>query len=208
MERQEARLTMKLLLAFIVAGFLPVAGESQNNAAGFCSSRTTEAYHSPKCNWWEVHDPGRVDDVKLPHHPRYHTYSRWMLGDRTYVFAYRDIDQQPSDMAVDIYAVEGSKYRLVLTIQHLGEIITGVITAKMTGARVPDIVFKEECGELHCIVVVRFAAGKPKQVFSYAASSIDLRDAPKPLIVAESKIANTVEQFAWDARSEQFRKIR
>lgn len=198
---------MKIL---IIAGTLLLAAVAgaQSPEADFCASRTASAYHSPKCNWgWVVHDPNRIEGLKIPHHPSYHTYSRWTLDHQTYVFAYRDIDQQPEDMAADIYLESGTHYKHVGSVRHLGEIVTGVFTARLTGGAVPDVVFKEECGELQCVVVVRFSDSTAKEVFSYGDRTIEVREQPKPTIIAISRIANLVEEFAWDPQSDEFRKI-
>ena len=200
---------MKLLIGIVAAALFTTAGGAQSKDSAFCSSRTTEAYHSPKCDWgWVVHDPHRVEDVKIPHEPQYHTYSRWMLDGRTYIFAYRDIDQQPEDMVADIYLARDTHYKLVGSIQHLGEIVTGVSRARLTGAVLPDIVFREDCGELQYVVVVRLSDETAKQVFSYGDRIIDVREQPKPVIIATSKIANLVEQFAWDPQAKKFLKIK
>jgi hypothetical protein len=202
---------MKLLACIVAAVLFTASAGAQSKESAFCASRTTEAYHSPKCDWgWVVHDPHRVEDVKIPHEPQYHTYSRWMLNGHTYntyIFAYRDIEQQPSDMAADIYVADGDRYKLVGSVEHLGEIVTGVSDARLTGAVLPDIVFREDCGELQCVVVVRFSDETARQVFRYGASKIDVLSEPKPVIVARSKLANQVEQFAWDPQAEKFRKI-
>lgn len=201
---------MELVLTIVVV-LLPSdvkAQKQQTEHTDFCASRTTEAYHSPKCNWgWVVHDPHRAADVKIPHDPSYHTYSRWMLGDRAYVFAYRDIDQLPEDMAADIYLARDTQYKLVGSIQHLGEIVAGVSEARLTGAVLPDVVFREDCGELQCVVVVRFSDETAKEVFWYGASQMEIAIQPKAMIVAKSRVANVVEEFAWDPQAEKFRKI-
>lgn len=202
---------MRLMLAIVVASLLgstAYAQGAQEKETGFCASRTTAAYHSPKCNWgWVVHDPHRVEDVKIPHHPPYHTYSRWVVGEHAYILAYRDIDRQPSDMAADIYFAGSSGYKLVGSIEHLGEIVTGVSEARLTGPT-SDIVFREDCGELQCLVVVRFSDRTAKQVFRYGASKMEIVTQPQPMIVATSKLANTVEWFAWDPETGKFRKTK
>lgn len=199
---------MRVLVGIVAAVLLTASAGAQSNESGFCASRTTAAYHSPKCDWgWVVHDPHRVEDVKIPHDPQYHTYSRWLLEGHAYIFAYRDIDQQPSDMAADIYVAKSGGYTLVGSVEHLGEIVTGVSEATLTGA-VPDILFREDCGQLHCVVVVRFFDQTAKQVFRYGASKLDVVSEPKPMIVATSQLANQVEQFAWDPQTEKFRKIK
>jgi hypothetical protein len=198
---------MKLLACIFASILFTASAGAQSKEFSFCASRTTEAYHSPKCDWgWAVHDPGRVENVKIPHEPQYHTYSRWMIDRQTYIFAYRDIDQQPSDMAADVYVAEGDRYKLVGSVEHLGEIVTGVSEARLTGA-VPDILFREDCGQLQCVVVVRFSDETARQVFRYGASKLDVVSKPMPMIVATSKLANEVEQFAWDPQTEKFRKI-
>jgi hypothetical protein len=199
---------MRHLLGIVAAVLFTGAGGAHSKDSGFCSSRTTEAYHSPKCNWgWVVRDPHRVEGVKIRHEPSYHTYSRWMLGDHAYIFAYRDIDQHPEDMVVDIYLASHTHYKLVGSVQHLGEIITRVFTARVTGTAIPDVVLREDCGELECVVVVRFSDETAKQVFSYGDRIIEVRQQPKPAIIATSRIANVVEEFAWDSHAEKFRKI-
>ena len=199
---------MKLSTCIVVALFFAASAGAQSKDSAFCASRTAEAYHSPKCDWgWAVHDPNRVENVKIPHDSQYHTYSRWMLNGHTYIFAYRDIDQQPSDMAADIYVAKGDRYRLVGSVKHLGEIVTGVSEARLTGAILPDIVFREDCGELQCAVVVRLSDQAARQVFRYGASKIEVISEPKPVIVARSKLANQVEQFAWDPQGKKFRRI-
>jgi hypothetical protein len=198
---------MKLLIGIAAAALFAVSVGAQNKESSFCASRTTEAYHSPKCDWgWVIHDPHRVEEVKIPHEPQYHTYSRWMLKGHTYILAYRDIDQQPSDMAADVYVADGDRYKLVGSVEHLGEIVTGVSEARLTGA-VPDILFREDCGQLQCVVVVHFSDETARQVFRYGASKLDVVSKPKPMIVATSKLAKEVEQFAWDPQTEKFRKI-
>jgi hypothetical protein len=178
---------------------------AQDKQSEFCASRTTEAYHSPQCDWYVVRDPHRVNDVKIPHQPRYHTYSRWVLGDRTYIFAYRDIDRHPDDMVVDIYALEDGTYRLIGNARIPG-LVTGVLTAGLTGAPRPDVIIRFEGGQLQYIDVLRFPDNSARQVFQYAASSIDIFFKPKPLIQATSKISNKVEEFTWDSEVNEFRK--
>src|SRR6266481_2167873 len=203
------RLSTKLSTGIVAVAFFSVAGGAQNKGSDFCSSRTTEAYHSPKCDWgWIVHDPQRVEDVTIPHKLPYHTYSRWVLDGHTYDFAYRDIvEYRPNDMAADIYLASGNRYKVVGSVPHLGEIVTGVFTARLTGAALPDVVFRESCGELQCVVVLRFSDETAEQVFSYGDRIIDVLQQPKPVIEATSKIANLVEQFAWDSQSKKFQKI-
>ena len=50
-------------------------------------------------------DPHTIENVAIRHEPSYHTYSRWVLDGLTYVIAYRDIDDQPEDIVMDIYLV-------------------------------------------------------------------------------------------------------
>jgi hypothetical protein len=198
---------VRVLVGIVAAVLLTTSAGAQSKPSGFCASRTTAAYHSPKCDWgWVVHDPHRVEGMKIPHDPQYHTYSRWLLEGHSYIFAYRDIDEQPSDMAADIYVAESKGYELAGSVEHLGEIVTGVSEVALTGA-VPDILFREDCGQLHCVVVVRFSDETAKQVFRYGASKLDVVWEPTPMIVATSKFTNQSEQFAWDPQTEKFRKI-
>jgi hypothetical protein len=191
-----------ILVPFLLFGPL----SQQEKSTEFCSSRTPAAYHSPDCDWgYVVNDSGRFGDVKIPHRPPYHTYSRWVVGDRTYVFAYRDIDDRPDDMVADIYIAEDSHYKLIGNTQIPG-IVTAVSTAKLTGDRLPDVVFRFQGGELQYVNIVRLSDEKAEQVFQYGASAIELLSEPKPLIEATSKISNVVEQFAWDPQSYKFRR--
>ncbi len=115
---------MKLTVGIAVIVVAATGALVANAQADFCSSRTPEAYHSPKCDWgWVVNDPHRVERLKIPHEPSYHTYSRSVLDGRTYVFAYRDIDQKPDDMAADVYLAVGNRHKLLGSIQHLGEMM-------------------------------------------------------------------------------------
>jgi hypothetical protein len=197
-----------MIVATLLLGCAYAQGP-QKKETGFCASRTPLALHSPRCKWaFVVGDPHQVANVKIPHEPIYHTYSRWVLGDKTYIFAYRDIDQQPEDMAADIYIARDARYKLVGSIRHLGEIVTGVFEAKLTGSSLPDIVFREDCGELQCLVVVRFSNGTPRQVFWYGASIMHVVTHPRPLIIAKSSIPRLVEEFAWDPKSGKLVKIR
>jgi hypothetical protein len=197
---------MKLLTCIVVAVLFTASAGAQG-IESFCASRTPQALHSPECKWaFVVQDPHRVNDVKIPHEPIYHTYSRWVLGDQTYIFAYRDMDQQPEDMMVDIYLAANGEYKRVGNVEITG-MVTGVFTAKLTGDNVPDVVFQYEGGELHYLTIVRLSGGTARQVFRYGASTIDVLSQPKPVIKATSKVANLVEQFAWDPQAEEFRKI-
>jgi hypothetical protein len=171
-----------------------------------CDSFTTEAYHSPKCNQYVVHDPKRVDDIKIPHSPRYHTYSRWVFGDQTVVLAYRDVDNDPMNMVADAYLSNGGKYQLLGSAQIPG-MVTDVSSVELTGGELPDIVLHFDGGQLKYVDVLRFSKGRARQVFQYAASSIEILVEPKPKIVATSKLSNLVEQFAWDPRSNEFSKV-
>jgi len=200
---------MKLVLAIVVA-LLPChakAQQQQTEQAGFCESRTPQALHSPKCELaFVVQDLHRTDNVKIPHEPVYHTYSRWELDGRAYIFAYRDIDQRPDDMMADIYLAASGGYKRIGSIEITG-MVTGVSTANLTGGNVPDILFQYEGGELHYLTIVRLSGGRVQQVFRYGASAIDVLSQPKPVIEATSKVANLVEQFAWDPHAAKFRKI-
>ena len=182
---------------------------AQNAQPEFCSSGTSEAYHSPNCGWgFVVHDPHRVEDVSIPHKPAYHTYSRWALNGHTYVFGYRDIDQQPEDMAVDIYlATDGSGLQLIGSTRIPG-LLTDVSTARLTFGILPDVVFYLQSGELTWLEVVRITDQQAKEVFWYGASQIDISVEPTPTIVAKSRLANRIEQFAWDSHSQKFKKVR
>jgi hypothetical protein len=191
------------LMALVSLFFNPV--RAQDKQSEFCSSRTTEAYHSPKCDWgWVVHDPHRVEDVSITHKPAYHTYSRWVLDGQTYVLAYRDIDRSPSDMAADVYLATGNGYKLLGSVQHLGEIVTDVSDARLTGGVLPDLVFREDCGELKCVVVVHFSDETARKVFWYGATEVEITTQPKPMVVARSNLSNVVEEFAWDLKSNKF----
>jgi hypothetical protein len=173
----------------------------------FCSSHTTASYHSPQCDLWVVHDRNRVADVRIQHKPEYHTYSRWRLGEQTYVLAYRDVDSQPSDMVADIYLVNEEGYRRVGKIS-VHDIVTDVSALALTEGEVPDLVFRAACGHLQCMFIVRFADGMAQQVFSYGASQIELSSEQKPKVLAKSTLANLVEEFSWDARAGGFRQVR
>jgi hypothetical protein len=202
---------MQMRLVLAVAGLLLITGGKPQGqpqtASTFCASRTPEALHSPKCpHSFVVKDPHRVDDVTIQHSPPYHTYSRWVLSGRGYVFAYRDIDEQPEDMAVDIYRVAHNRYLLVGSARIPG-VVTNVSTVRLTGGKLPDVVFRFEGGQLKYIEVVRLADNTAREVFRYGASTIDITSNSEPVIEAISKIANLVEQFAWDARSGKFRKV-
>jgi hypothetical protein len=200
------RVPFKSLLIILVA--LSSSGPSlaQDKNSEFCSSQTTEAYHSPRCDWWVVHDPRRIEHINIPHRPRYHTYSRWLLGDRTYIFAYRDVDQQPEDMVADIYLAGDSGYNRFGYV-HITGAVTDVSTANLTGGAGPDVVFRFDGGQLQYIDVLRFSGGLAREVFSYGASTIDVISQPKPLIVAKSRIANLVQEFEWDSQSGKFKTI-
>ena len=182
---------------------------SEHQRSGLCSSRSTEAYHSPKCTWgWVVQDPQRVDDVTIPHKPAYHTYSRWALSGRTFVLAYRDVDEQPEDMEVDIYVADDlSRFTQVGNARIPGR-VTDVSVAELTGGGIPDILFHLDSGELKWLDVVSIEGRKANQVFWYGASEIEVSTGPKPTILAKSRLANTVEQFAWNSKSKKFDKIR
>lgn len=189
----------------VVAALLTSAA-TQGKDSDFCASRTTEAYHSPKCNWgFVVKDPHKIEGLTIPHKPPYHTYSRWALDSRRYVFAYRDIGGQPDDMVVDIYRAGNSRYALVGRARITG-IVTNVSTARLTGNELPDVVFRFEGGQLQYVVIVRLFHNTAQEVFRYGASTIDIVSKPKPVIEARSRIANLVEQFAWDSQSSKFHK--
>ena len=173
----------------------------------FCSSHTTASYHSPQCDRWVVHDQNRVADVLIPHKPEYHTYSRWKLGDQTYVLAYRDVDAHPADMVADIYLVNEEGYRRVGKIS-VHDIVMDVSALPLTDGEIPDLVFRAACGHLQCVFVVRFAKGMAQEVFSYGASQIEISAERKPRVLARSTMANLVEEFGWDARAGEFREVR
>ena len=179
----------------------------EKKVAEFCSSLTTGAYHSPQCDFWVVHDPKRVEDVEIEHKPSYHTYSRWKLGEQTYILAYRDVDYQPADMVADIYRVSNTGNNLIGKVS-LYDAVTDVSPVGLTGRDVPDLVFRTTCGELQCVFVLRFADGKAQSVVSYGASEMSVVSETKPAILAKSRLANVVEEFAWDSRVNEFRKIR
>jgi hypothetical protein len=190
----------------VVAVLLVASGAAaQSNVSKFCASRTTAAYHSPKCDWgWVVHDPNRVEDVKIPHRPPYHTYSRWKIGGGTYILAYRDIDMQPDDMEADVYLAREAHYKLVGRVPRLTQVVTGVFTARLTGGILPDLVFRLDSGELHWMAVVRFPKGKAKEVFWYGTSEMEIVTHPKPAILAKSSLPNLVQEFRWDPKSSRF----
>lgn len=189
------------------AAFLSTSTMDQESESQFCSSRTTPAYHSPRCDWgYAVRDPQRVEDVRIPHRPAYHTYSRWVLSGQTFVLAYRDREDRPDDMVVDVYANGGGNNRLVGSARILG-IVTSVTTANLTGSELPDLVVRFEGGQLQYIDVLRFSGGAVHQVFQYGASSIELIDTERPMIEATSKDANLLQRFAWDSQSNHFIKI-
>jgi hypothetical protein len=173
----------------------------------FCSSWTTAAYHSPQCDLWVVHDPNRVEDVKIAHHPEYHTYSRWTLGEHAYILAYRDVDFQPSDMVADVYLAGSTGNSLAGKIS-IYDIVSDVSLVKLNGGETPALAFRASCGQLECVFVLHFAEGKAQEVFQYAASKIEVLDGDIPEIVAKSRLSNLVEAFAWDSKLNEFKKIR
>lgn len=173
----------------------------------FCSSYTTAAYHSPQCDLWVVHDPNRVEEVKIPHRPEYHTYSRWVIGEQTYILAYRDVDYQPSDLVADVYLAGSAGNSLIGTIP-VYDVVRDVSLVKLNGGETPDLVFRTSCGQLECVFVMHFAKGKAQEVFQYAASKIEILDGKSPEIVAKSRLANLVEEFVWDPKAREFKKTR
>jgi len=199
---------MQIICSVIVAVFtLTSAAVAQEKKADFCSSRTALAYHSTQCHWgYAVRDPNRAEDVTIEHDPPYHTYSRWMIGNQTYVFAYRDVDGQPDDMVADIYNTGGVGNRLIGNVRIPG-IVSDVSTARLTGGELPDVVFRFESGELQYVDILRFTDGTARQVFQYGASTIRILSKPKPIIEATSKVAAITEQFTWDSRTKKFKKI-
>ena len=171
----------------------------------FCSQRTTAVYHSPKCGWgYVVHDPRRVEDVSIRHDPPFHTYSRWVLRGKTYIFAYRDVDNRPDDMRVDIYP-ENGQGKIVACITITG-LETHVSSANLTGKDSQDIVFKYLGGELQYLSIVRFTNTSVKDAFDCAATAIDILLQPEVKIVAKYSIANNVKEFIWDGASNNFVK--
>ena len=144
--------------------------------------------------------------MRIPHKPAYHTYSRWALDRSDYVFAYRDIDEQPEDTAVDIYLPEnGAGFKLIGSARLPG-LVADVLTERLTAGPVPDVLFRLQSGQLTYLEVVRIFDLKAKEVFWYGASQIDTSIDPKPMIVAKSKQANMVEEFTWDLKSKKFVK--
>jgi hypothetical protein len=172
-----------------------------------CSQRSTATYHSPKCGWgYVVNDPGRIEDVTIPHDPPYHTYSRWVIRARTYIFAYRDVDNRPDDMRVDIY--QGNAGGKVVASIAITGLETHVFSANLTGRDSSDIIFKYMGGELQYLSIVRFADDSIKDVFDCAASTIDILPGPEPKIVARYNVANVVREFVWRGASDKFVKAR
>jgi hypothetical protein len=172
-----------------------------------CSSRDALTYHSPRCNWgYVVRDPNRTDNITIDHDPPYHTYSRWVLNNETYVFAYRDVDGQPDDMIADIYETRNPGYKLIGDVRIPG-IVSNVSFARLTGGELPDVVFRFQGGELQYVDVVRFAAGSAQEVFQYGASTIKIISKPKPMIEAESKKAGLSERFAWNSSTMKFARV-
>jgi hypothetical protein len=198
---------INLSTTVMFAVLLSIPSGPQDSSSEFCSSRTTEAYHSPKCNLFVVHDPQRVENLRISHKPAYHTYSRWVLDGKTYVLAYRDIDRQPQEMMVDLYLAEASGYNLAGSVRIAG-VVNAVSTERLTGSASPDIVFRVDSGQLQYLDVVRFSDGKAKEVFWYGASEIETETEPQPTIVAKSKLSNLIEEFAWDSKSSKFVKAR
>jgi len=148
---------MNRLITIVLAAItvLLTSAVTYGKQSDYCASRTTEAYHSPKCNWgFVVKDPHRIEGVRIPHKPSYHTYSLWVLGSRRYVFAYRDIGGQPDDMVVDIYRAGNGRYALLGNARITG-IVTDVSTARLTGSGLPDVVFRFEGGQLQYLEIVR-----------------------------------------------------
>jgi hypothetical protein len=198
---------MKYRSLILAALFCSAASTAQEKKASFCSARTTTAYHSPECDWgYAVRDPQRVDDLKIPHKPAYHTYSRWVLDGRTYILAYRDIEDQPDDMVVDVYAAGDGSHKLIGNARIPG-IVTGVATTKLTDGELPDVVIRFEGGQLQYVDILRFSRGRVIQVFQYGASTIEVLAEPVPMLKATSRAAHLVEQFAWDSRSGKFSKV-
>jgi len=193
-------------LLISVSALALALSQSPTRQSGFCDSLTTDAYHSPKCNLYVVHDPRRVDDIKIPHTPRYHTYSRWVLDHQTVVLAYRDVDKDPMNMVADAYLANGGEYEFLGSAKIPG-MVTDVSSAELTGGDLPDIVFFFDGGQLKYVDVLRFSKGKAQDVFEYAASKIEVSTEPKPKIVATSKLSNLVEEFAWDSGSQEFTTI-
>jgi hypothetical protein len=197
-----------MIRSLIVSLVCAISVGAQDKQSDFCASRTSEAYHSASCNWgFVVHDPNIIKNLPIPHKPAYHTYSRWMLNNENYILAYRDIDDQPQEMAVDIYlAKNGDAFQHIGTARIPG-LVTDVSIARLTG-ETPDFLFHLQSGELTWLEVVRIFNRKAKEVFWYGASQIDVSPDPNPMIVAKSRLANTVEQFVWDSRSKRFKKVR
>lgn len=172
--------------------------------SSFCDERTTEAYHSPFCkDNWVVRDPNRVDDVQIGHVPSYHTYSRWVIDKRTYIFAYRDIDYDPNDMVVDIYLVKNNSCIPVGFINLPGYVIN-VFTTKLTSKDFHDVVFRSDAGKLQFISVVKLTGEKAENVFEYGASEIEIKNKDNPMILAKAKTPNIVEQYIWDNANNKF----
>src|SRR3974390_111740 len=173
----------------------------------FCSGFTAAAEHSPQCDEFVVHDPGRVENLKIPHKPAYHTYSRWEFEGQIYILAYRDVDHHPMDMVVDVYLSDPEGYKRIGGMP-VYDLVRSVSVMRLTGDAGPDFVFETDTGQLKSIFVLLINKGKATKVFEYGASRMRIVDGEKPKIVAESWLANSVQEFAWDEKAQEFREVR
>ncbi|MEW6079060.1 MAG: hypothetical protein AB1724_14710 [Thermodesulfobacteriota bacterium] len=172
----------------------------------FCDDRTTESYHAPSCNKiWVVRDPNRIDNLQIDHKPSYHTYSRWVIDEQTYIIAYRDIDYDPNDMVADIYLSGNGSYTLVGDIAIKGNVVN-VFAAKLTSNMHHDLVFRFNSGQLQYVSVVKIINQKIIKVFEYGGTEIEINSEKNPMIIIKSKTPNIIQQYIWDSANSKFFK--
>jgi len=196
--------SLTLLFVFL-APLCCVLGQ-ETGSKSFCSSRTTAAYHSPECGFiWVVRDPNRISDIHIDHSPEYHTYSRWVISGMEYVLAYRDIDNDPANIALDLYRSSGARYSQIGSLT-IGAPISKVQALALVPKQGEQLVIFSQCGQLHCIDIVQVRDDQAKELFEYAGTTIVVRTGRLPSIVATSKSAGLTEQFTWSEVHQQFVK--
>jgi hypothetical protein len=173
----------------------------------FCDQKTTEVYHSPKCGLWVEEDPQRVNDINIPFNPPYHTYSRWIIDDQSYILAYRDVDYEPANIIVDFYSVD-NKSKVKRGSVNLNGVVVNVLAAKLTGSKYHEIMFRHADGQLQYISIVKIRGNKIKKIFSYGATEIEIIKGLPTRILAKAESSNLVEEYIWVPTSGKFVKNR
>jgi hypothetical protein len=180
---------------------------SQVGLAVDCAKRTTDALHSPECNFgYVVSDPGKVAKSDIRHDPPYHTFSDWKVGEHRLLIAYFDQDNDPTNVVAVIYERRTSGLRKLGSVPVFSKVddVRGINDAEHS---LVGLAFFSQSGQLQILRIFKFAGDTGSIVFDDGGSTVHLLDISPPTVEIVGQSSGN-RRYKWNAKRLRFERVK